>query len=178
MRLFAISAAFFCLLISACAMPLAPSDMTPLTEVYSQIPANKGIERKVSIGNVTVSEDAKVYGAVTPAGVGEALQTALLTANLSTRAGDKAAFVLDARVDAIDYPAVGFNLDCYATITYSLNRSASGASVDQQTVKSHYYAAFGEAFDGNIRMRLCISRAIRENITHYLRSISAKSGIK
>lgn len=161
-------------LLSACAMPIASHDMKPLTEVHLQLATNPKFASKVAVGNVAIGEDAKLYGAVTPEAYKDALQSALLTSNYISRAGSANQYLLDATLNEIETPFMGFNLDCYATATYRLRSYATGQVIAEDTVKSHYEARFGEAFNGDERMRLCVAKSIRENITHYLRLLTAK----
>lgn len=161
-------------LLSGCAMPLTASEMAPLTDIYTQIPDNPRLERKIALGSVTLDKEAELMGTPPLPGYRDALQNALLTSNLLARTQDPQ-FVLDARLNSFDLPIIGFNLDCYANATYTLRNKQSGEVVVLDTVKSHYEAKFGEAFDGALRMRICITGALRENITHYLRLLSQKS---
>lgn len=158
--------------VSACAVPISSGDMKPVTEAQIAISPNQKLAGKLAVGNVQVGDEAKVYGAITPDAYKDALQSALLSSNYLTRGAGQNKYTIDATLQKMDYPAVGFNLDCYATATYRMRNSVTGEAISTETVKSHYLAKFGESFDGNIRMRLCLAKAIRENITHYLRILS------
>ena len=164
------------LLLAACAPSLPAGEMMPMTQVYDQIPANKELERKVKIGSVTVFENAGGMTApVQPEIYKEAIQNALLTSNMAVRAGDDPSYTLDARLTDLDVPMFGFSMTATATANYKLTLVSSGAVVADETVKLPYTATFGESFDGNQRARLATARAIRENITHMIRVLSAKS---
>lgn len=159
----------------ACAIPLPAQEMVPMTDVYTQLPVNKLMERKIAIGSASVADEAKLHGMVTNEAYAEALQSALLTSNYAVRGTEPAQYQLDASLLEFDLPFVGFNLDCYATATYTLRNKITGQIISTDTVKSHYEAKFGESFDGNMRMRICVAKSIRENITHYLRQLTTKS---
>ena len=162
--------------LTACAPPLTAGEMMPITDVYTSIPTNKTLERKVELGSINVVDGAGgAYARVEPSVFQTALLNALLTSNYASRSGDKASYVLDARVDEVDFPTFGFNMDAITTATYSLKNKKSGKLIFSETVKAKYEAKFGEAFDGTERARIATARAIRENITHYLRVLAKKS---
>lgn len=162
-------------MLSACAIPIPSGDMKPTTQAYLAIASNKQLERNISVGSVIVGDEAKLHGAITPEAYKDALDTALLTSDYLARVGDTPRYLLDARLIKMEHPYVGFNLDCYATATYTLRSRTTGRVIANDTVKSHYLAKFGEAFDGAARTRICVAKAIRENITHYLRLVATKT---
>jgi hypothetical protein len=162
--------------LSACTPALEARSMVPMTEVYSQIPANKELERKIKLEQVSVYENAGAgIAPVTAQAYREALQNALLTANFLIRADDQERYTLDARLVALDVPTFGFTMTASATAVYTLKVADSGETILQETVSLPYKAEFGEAFNGAERARIAVAKAVRENITHMLRILAAKT---
>jgi hypothetical protein len=147
--------------------------MKPMTNVYAQIPVNETLERNINLRDVRVVENAGGYVApVTEPAYRDALDNALFTSNLGARAGDDADFMLDANLLAVDVDSFGFSLTTDTKASYKLSNK-SNVVVYEETISIPYTAEFGEAFDGTERARLSAAKAIRENITHLIRVISA-----
>jgi len=164
------------LLLSACAQPLPVGNMLPMTQVYSQIPANPALERKISVGDVVIDEaTASQIAPVTPEIYREALQNALLTANFATRASDSPKYILDARLLELDVPMFGFSMDASAKAQYQLKRADNNAVLVNETITLPYHAEFSESFNANERARIATAKAIRENITHLIRVLATKT---
>lgn len=161
------------LLLSACAPKLGAHEIAPMPEISAQIGSNPALTKKVEIGSVLVVEGAG--GPVAPLDA-EGYRSGLLSALLlqGYHAPDsQAAYVLDANMTEVDYPAFGFNMDATATATYQLRNKATGEVLSNENVKTAYEAKFGESLDGTVRARLATAKAIRENITHYVRVLTA-----
>lgn len=159
--------------VSACTPPLEAGNMTPMTQVYSQIPANPELEHKVKLGQVTVYDQAGAgIAPVTPDIFREALQSALLTSNFGVRGGAEEKYVLDAHLLALDVPMFGFDMTAAATARYVLRTADGSETVIDKTLSLPYTAEFAEAFDGSQRVRIAVAKAIRENITHMIRLLA------
>lgn len=159
------------LVLSACQglPPVPKTEMLPLANVITDIPSNTSLERVVELRNIEVSKDASMHGQIDPAVVREAMQYSLLTANYAVRGQTPATYSLDIHMLKMELPSL-IDHDCYPTILYTLQNRNTGKTYTE-TVKTHYDAPWS---DGDARWHNCLGRSIRENITHYLRLLSAK----
>lgn len=169
-----------CVALVGCAPPIPSGEMVPMTGIYEQIPVNENLQNNVSLGSVVVSEKATgpAHANVKPEMFKDAIQQALLTSNMSVRAGSPVKYVLDATLLELDYPFIGFDLTTTSKARYVLKRGDTGEALMDETITQTYTAEFGEAFNGDQRMRISIAKAVRENITHMIRVLANQTNLK
>lgn len=160
--------------LAGCAMPVQANEMAPLTAVYDQMPPNPRLERSIAVGAVQVADAAKARNGIDGNQVQAALSNALLASNYKTRT-EEPTYLLETQMVEAELPVAGFNYDCYVTANYTLRSKKTGNVASMDRVKSHYHAGFGEAFDATTRLQICLANSLRENITHYLRLLGAKT---
>ncbi|TAE34931.1 MAG: hypothetical protein EAY65_00680 [Alphaproteobacteria bacterium] len=161
--------------LSACVQPLPSDGMVPMPQIYGQLPKNDTLERSITLGKVSVLEDAAIGGFITPENYQEAILTALLTSGMKTRSEDKAKYTLDAELIDYDSPFAFFENTITYKARYILRQTDSGRIALDETVSIPYTAKFAESPDGAQRMRIAIAKAVRENITHMLRVLASKT---
>lgn len=169
------------LFVAGC-VPISSKEMAPMAGIYQQIPASKGLEKSIKLGDVRVGGAEGVIhpysdNPVKQADYNDALQTALTHAKLLTSSGGKETYFLDANLVSLESPFKLFSLSITVNSTahYRLRRAADNFIVWEETLKLPYTAKFSEAFNASMRARLAIANAIRENITHMIRVLSSKS---
>lgn len=165
------------LMLSACAQPPLPSGYMMIEQGFVEtLPANPSVDHHITLGEVTVAENAVgdlvVVGAVTPQALREALLNALMTAGFHQRDASHANYVLTAHLSRLEQDNIGLEMSAIASIDYRLTEQKTGREVYSETISVPYTMTVGEIFDGQIRAKLVTLKSISENLTHLMRQLS------
>lgn len=160
--------------LSACARPVPGSYMQPMSEVMQELPQHSFLDRKIGLGTVVMSEAAKTaIHAPTDSTVSEGLSMALQSAGLGARGTPQ--YILDATVESMDTPAMGFDMDVKSSVHYTLRKAHSERAVYDEVITVNPTTDFSESFNAEERLRVAMGKSLRENFTHLIRVLSAKT---
>jgi hypothetical protein len=148
-------------LVSGCAAPAKPEDMTPTV-----VPATHRSEHDVWVV-VSGGKDTSKMGAsqISDAHFGHALHDALdKSAVFSKISASGGYYKLSAYIGKVDQPTFGFSMTVTMEVSYSLTNTQSGQSVWTMNVTSTHTATTSDAFAGVERLRLADEGAAKNNI--------------
>lgn len=155
--------------------PLPPYEMTPSTHIYSQLPTNTFFDQTIGLGKVQVAKEADTRTApVREEAYKKALESALLSANLAVRSQTPPLYILEATLLEVNFPFWALSIEATAKAHYQLTRVKDQAIIFSETLLLSETVPFSVSFDGDVRTRLAVSKAIRENITHFIRLLTSK----
>lgn len=160
-------------ILSGCTAGVRANNMAPKADTYDRLEYSPRLEHRISLGTVTVSEQAQHSPIpITSEDVRSAIKTALLTSGYGTRGEQDGDLTLNATMTDLDTPLIGFSLTTTSTIHYALTKDDGGTTVWEETIMMPYTAAFSESFEGQERLRISIEKSIQENVTHMLVAMS------
>jgi hypothetical protein len=108
-------------LLSGCMPALKSSDMQPIPSVFDVDEYNGKLVKNVDVGTVIVPENiSSIYATVTQPQFKEAVSLALRLGMLANFAGQASDYVLDATIEKIDQPLMGFSMTVDTAIKYRL----------------------------------------------------------
>ncbi|WHN66079.1 hypothetical protein [Cysteiniphilum sp. QT6929] len=99
-----------------------------------------------------------------------ALVDSLKHANLYAPA-NKAEYALNAKLEKLEQPFMGFDMTVSATASYDLINTHNKQSVWHKQISSKYTATTSDAFVGATRLRLANEGAIRNNIAELIKDL-------
>lgn len=145
--------------------------MLPQFDFYDQVSPEK-FEDKLFIRNVDVAKGVGGQIPVTPEAFRAALTSSLRQADLYSRQ-EEAEYFLDAYVVEMKQPMFGFNMTATTTADYTVY-SKNESVVFQEQVSVPCTKTMGDAFNGEVRIRMASGCSVGENITHLVKVLSNK----
>lgn len=158
------------LLLSGCAAPLKSNEMMPQFDFYDTVKSKK-YEDNIFIRHVDVHKGAGGMTPVTPEEFRSALVSSFRQADLY-ETEDKAKYFLDAAMRDMKKPMLGLNMTVTASADYKIYRKSNDGLMLEESVSVPCTKGIGDAFNGEIRLRLASGCAVGENITHLIKVIS------
>ncbi len=158
------------LLTAACAAPAAPEKMAVHPAEFS-IKANPQYKGKMAIRNITGGEETSPMwkSRVGDNEMRTALQNSLEGMGYAAADESKAKYFIDANLQEIDQPTLGFTLDITSKIEYTVEGPKGEKSFPITAVGT---ATPGDAFLGVERLKMANERSIQENIKSFLTHLS------
>lgn len=166
-----------CVLLSGCAEPvfLPGAAVKPDISILHQIQSKK-FAKGLSVGEVKSAKipvvivyDNQVYH-ISSETFREAINSSLMTTNLY--GGPKSKYFIDVDVQPMDLPLFALNYTTTSTIHYEIKDAKNGKSVYDEKVSVPCTVKFFEELNAQNRLQKVTVCAIKENITHFLRTIS------
>ena len=139
------------------------------------LPANPKYDNRITLGEVTIADSAKgsfAAGVITPPALREAILNGITNSGFYNRGKDSARYLLTARLERIEQDILGWEMSAIASIHNRLTQQSNGKEVYAETVSIPATLSMGDVFDGHMRARLVTGKAISENITHFIRTLS------
>ncbi len=151
--------------LAGCAIPARTGGMvaTPTTPA----PLTSALHKAVQIGAVTGGKKSETLGTsqVDAPQLQDALRESLVFDGLY---GNTGKYRLDANLDSMDQPWIGFDMTVTSTIHYSLVDTATGSAVFDKAITTSYTATPGDSVIGAERLRLANEGSIKKNIQTFL----------
>jgi hypothetical protein len=168
-RLLAAAAAVAALLqLGGCATPATSQAMT--VKPGSTAPVNPKLKGAVALGTISGGKDTSPLwtSQVDNEGFRKALKDSLAVTGYLAPEGTKPSYTVDADLQSLDQPLMGFTFDVKSTVKYNL-RAPAGAKA--MPVVATGTATTSDAFVAVERLRLANERSILENIKEFINQL-------
>lgn len=141
-------------------------------EVANLVQSGNKFKNNIRIVKVTSIFDSPHQQRVDDETLWNALRYSLEKSGLLGRRSE-AKYLLEAHLIDTKYPGMGASLDLPTTVEYILTEKESGNVVFKKTLTENYHVPFGDAWNGNKRLRLAVEGSIRVNIARFIKELVA-----
>ena len=151
-----------------CATPASQVAMQPASsELSATVRSADHLRGKVAVRNVTGGKETNPMwtSQVDAASFKQALQDSMSSVGYLSADPQKATYVVDADLKALNQPLFGFTFDVESTVQYTVEKAGVGKDLSVKAVGS---ATVSDAFLGVERLRVANERSIKENIKSFL----------
>lgn len=157
-----------CFAISGCASNATAARMAYVQHSV-QKPHNRAFVNNITVGAVDGGKETNPLWAskVNNSGLKSALEESLQNANLYAST-DKAKYTLNATLNKLDQPLMGFNLTVKSNIHYSLVDDNTKQVIYNKNIDSSYTASLVETPYAVARLKKANEGAIRTNIEKFM----------
>jgi hypothetical protein len=159
-----------CFAISGCASNATASRMAYIPQTQTiQKPHNRAFINNITVGAVDGGKETNPLwtSKVNNSGLKSALEESLQKANLYAST-DKAKYMLNATLNKLDQPMIGFNLTVKSNIHYNLIDNNTKQVVYNKNVDSSYTASLVETPYAVARLKKANEGSIRANIEKFM----------
>lgn len=154
------------LALSGCATPARIDQMTAKRIDTSKAAMKTPLNNNLSVKSVSGGESTNPLwvSKVGDEDFRQALEQSLKAAMLLSSDQSNSSYLLSAKLISLDQPLMGFDLRVTATVEYSLQERATGATVFSKSISTPFTATFSDAALAFERLKIANEGAARENI--------------
>ena len=147
----------------------APARIDQMTAVPSaQLPTTSPLYQSVSVNNISggSSTNPMLKSNVGNLEFQSALQNSLRAAGMLANSSGR--YRLDAMINKLDQPLIGFDMSVTSTVNYTLTDTTNSNKAFDQTINETYTATVSDALAGVERLQLANEGSIKKHIGSFL----------